>query len=77
MSLPAGATGTAAAGEAGVPSPCTAICRIEPATGWCAGCGRTLEEIAAWRDLDDAGRRAILARVAASGFETPPADAQD
>ncbi|MBU9194597.1 DUF1289 domain-containing protein [Burkholderia gladioli] len=73
MSLPAGATGTAAAGVA---SPCTAICRIEPATGWCAGCGRTLEEIAAWRDLDDAGRRAILARIAASGFEGPPAEAQ-
>ncbi|WP_124093468.1 DUF1289 domain-containing protein [Burkholderia gladioli] len=75
MSLPDAAAGTAA-GAAGVASPCTAICRIEPATGWCVGCGRTLEEIAAWRDLDDAGRRAILARIAASGFEAPPADAQ-
>jgi len=29
-------------------SPCTGICRIEPATGLCAGCSRTLGEIADW-----------------------------
>ncbi|MGA1318970.1 MAG: DUF1289 domain-containing protein, partial [Rubrivivax sp.] len=29
-----------------VPSPCINVCRIEPASGWCEGCARTLEEIA-------------------------------
>jgi predicted Fe-S protein YdhL (DUF1289 family) len=29
-------------------SPCTNICRMDPATGWCLGCGRTIAEITAW-----------------------------
>lgn len=44
-------------------SPCTGVCRIAPATGLCAGCARTLDEIAAWFGADNAGKRAILARV--------------
>jgi predicted Fe-S protein YdhL (DUF1289 family) len=47
----------------GVSSPCTGICRLDPGTGWCLGCGRTGQEIAAWPDADDAGRQAILARL--------------
>ena len=31
-----------------IPSPCTSVCTIDPATGWCAGCLRTIDEIAAW-----------------------------
>ena len=31
-------------------SPCTGICRLDAATGWCLGCARTGEEIAGWRD---------------------------
>jgi len=46
-----------------VPSPCTGVCRIEPRTGWCAGCGRTLREIADWPMLDAAGQRRLLARL--------------
>ena len=46
-----------------IASPCTGICRIEPATGWCLGCGRTLAEIAAWPAADEPGQRAILARL--------------
>lgn len=42
-----------------VPSPCTDVCRIDAASGWCEGCMRTLDEIAAWGSLDDDGRRAI------------------
>jgi len=34
-----------------VPSPCTNICRMNPATGWCSGCWRTLAEIAAWSTM--------------------------
>ncbi|MDG5488285.1 DUF1289 domain-containing protein [Sphingomonas sp. BGYR3] len=47
----------------GVMSPCTGICRLDPATGWCLGCGRTGQEIAAWRDAGDDERRAILNRL--------------
>ena len=36
-----------------VPSPCTNVCKIDPTTGWCEGCARTLDEIAAWSTLSD------------------------
>ncbi len=52
-----------------VASPCVALCRIGPGAPWCEGCRRTLDEIAAWSTLDDAGRRAVLARVEARGFD--------
>jgi predicted Fe-S protein YdhL (DUF1289 family) len=42
-----------------VPSPCLSICRMDASTGWCEGCFRTLEEIAAWGSLDDDARRAL------------------
>jgi uncharacterized protein len=42
------------------PSPCTGICRIEPETGWCLGCRRTLNEIADWAMLSARGKAAIL-----------------
>jgi predicted Fe-S protein YdhL (DUF1289 family) len=47
-----------------VASPCISVCRIDPANGLCVGCMRTLDEIAAWGALDDAGRREILRAVA-------------
>lgn len=52
-------------------SPCIAVCRLDPATGLCIGCGRSIDEIAQWPDLDDDVRRRILARLRAS----PPAGA--
>ena len=42
-----------------VPSPCTSVCTMNAATGWCAGCFRTLDEIASWSVLDDDERRAV------------------
>ncbi|MGA1288075.1 MAG: DUF1289 domain-containing protein [Rubrivivax sp.] len=48
-----------------VPSPCINVCRIEPASGWCEGCARTLEEIAAWSGLDDAAKQVVLQRLPA------------
>ena len=47
-----------------VPSPCINVCRIDPASGLCAGCRRTLDEIAAWSRLDDAGKRIVWAQLA-------------
>jgi len=48
-----------------LPSPCTSVCKIDDATGLCAGCLRTLDEIAAWSVLDDAQRRAVWDAIAA------------
>ena len=42
-------------------SPCIGICRIDAQRGWCEGCLRTLDEIAAWSRLDRPGRQAVFA----------------
>ena len=42
-----------------VPSPCVSVCRMNPHTGLCEGCLRTIDEIAAWSTLDDDGKRAV------------------
>lgn len=47
-----------------VASPCIEVCQIDAATGWCEGCLRTLDEIAAWSALDDAGKRAVHELIA-------------
>jgi len=48
-----------------VASPCTSVCRMDVASGLCAGCARTLDEIASWSVLDDDARRAIVAALPA------------
>lgn len=48
-----------------VPSPCINICRMHAPTGWCEGCARTIDEIAAWSALDDAGRERLLRQLPA------------
>jgi uncharacterized protein len=50
---------------ASVASPCVLACAHDPALGGCAGCGRTLEEIAAWLMADAPSRRDIRAAAAA------------
>ncbi|NIJ19699.1 hypothetical protein FHS95_001368 [Sphingomonas naasensis] len=57
--------GPANAGPAPIPSPCTGICKIDSASGWCIGCGRTLDEIARWSATDAADRDAVMAQLAA------------
>jgi len=61
-SLPFGA---AARRERAPSSPCVGICLMDPAKGLCRGCLRTVAEIAAWYEADAAGKRDILARIAA------------
>ncbi|WP_347265605.1 DUF1289 domain-containing protein [Paracoccus sp. (in: a-proteobacteria)] len=46
-------------------SPCTGICRIEPASRLCRGCLRSLEEIARWSTMSEPERRAIMAQLPA------------
>ncbi|MBL0089282.1 MAG: DUF1289 domain-containing protein [Ideonella sp.] len=36
---------------------------MDEASGWCEGCLRTLDEIAAWGSLADAQRLEVLARL--------------
>jgi uncharacterized protein len=42
-----------------VASPCISVCRMDDASGWCEGCLRTLDEIAAWSLMDDDARQAV------------------
>jgi predicted Fe-S protein YdhL (DUF1289 family) len=48
-----------------VPSPCIKVCQLDPATQICLGCQRTMQEIADWLELSDAGKRAVLTRIEA------------
>jgi predicted Fe-S protein YdhL (DUF1289 family) len=48
-----------------VPSPCIDVCRMNPATGWCDGCLRTIDEITGWPSFDDAAKHAVWARIEA------------
>jgi predicted Fe-S protein YdhL (DUF1289 family) len=43
-----------------IPSPCVGICRLDPASGLCAGCMRTPAEIAAWPGASNAERVQIV-----------------
>ena len=51
--------------DADVPSPCIGVCALDPHTGWCEGCLRTIDEIAAWGALDAAGKREVCGRLPA------------
>lgn len=59
-----------------LPSPCVSVCRMDEALGLCAGCLRSIDEIAGWSRTDDARRRAIWQRVAerAAGLLDTPAN---
>jgi predicted Fe-S protein YdhL (DUF1289 family) len=47
-----------------VPSPCVSICVVDPAGGYCLGCYRTLDEIAAWINLGSDARLAVWDAIA-------------
>jgi uncharacterized protein len=49
------------------PSPCINVCRMDPRTGLCEGCLRTIEEIAAWSRMSPEEKRAVLAQLPARG----------
>jgi len=53
-----------AASPATVPSPCINVCRMDAATGWCEGCRRTLDEIAAWGGMSDERKRGVWQALA-------------
>ena len=45
--------------------------RIDPSTGLCVGCARTLQEIASWGTLDDDARRVVWEAIAARRANEP------
>jgi uncharacterized protein len=47
------------------------VCAIDPATGWCRGCLRTLDEIARWSAADAATRAAVVRAAAARRGRSP------
>ena len=53
------------ADSASVASPCTSVCIIDPVTGLCGGCFRTLEEISGWIDFSATEKRTVIAVLAA------------
>ena len=46
-------------------SPCTQICTLDPTGAYCAGCGRSLAELAAWAGAGEAEQRRIVAAARA------------
>lgn len=41
-------------------TPCAAVCKIDPVTSVCKGCGRTYEEIQDWNRFTDEQRMEIM-----------------
>ena len=45
----------------GPPSPCVSVCQMDPMTGYCVGCLRTIDEIRDWIISTPDERQKILA----------------
>jgi predicted Fe-S protein YdhL (DUF1289 family) len=41
-------------------SPCIKICVVDPVSGYCIGCGRTVAEISLWREMTATEQRRTL-----------------
>lgn len=41
-------------------SPCIQVCVLDPVTGLCEGCGRTLDEIGRWARMSEEERRLVM-----------------
>lgn len=48
-----------------IKSPCLSICAVDGRANACAGCGRTLKEIAGWSRMSDGERGAVLRQLPA------------
>ena len=49
--------------RAEIESPCVKICVVDPSTGLCLGCFRTVDEIAAWSAMTPEARRRVMAEL--------------
>jgi uncharacterized protein len=50
-------------GVLAVSTPCIQVCVIDPPTGLCLGCSRTLAEIARWSTITETERKRIMAEL--------------
>ena len=46
-----------------VASPCVNVCQIDPQTGYCMGCMRTIDEIADWLEMTNKEKQQVLDRL--------------
>ncbi|WP_019139808.1 DUF1289 domain-containing protein [Noviherbaspirillum massiliense] len=49
--------------EGKVPSPCINVCSMNPRTGLCEGCLRTIEEIAQWSTASEERKREVWMEI--------------
>jgi predicted Fe-S protein YdhL (DUF1289 family) len=60
-----------------ISTPCIKICAIDQVSRLCAGCGRSLEEIARWGAMTEAQRQDVMRvlpeRLRAAGLNPLPA----
>ena len=61
--MPGDKSEAAAVAHAAVLSPCIGVCQLDPQTGWCSGCYRSIAEIASWPRLEPAERRRLMAAL--------------
>ena len=47
------------------PSPCVSVCTLDDDTGYCMGCGRTVEQSAGWTRMSKAEQWAVIDELAA------------
>jgi uncharacterized protein len=50
---------------ASIESPCAKVCTLEPVSGLCLGCGRTLQEIANWSAFTASERVGVMMELPA------------
>jgi predicted Fe-S protein YdhL (DUF1289 family) len=50
-------------GRDDIRSPCVDVCQMNPITGLCCGCFRTLDEIAGWLDFSASEKLEVLKRL--------------
>ncbi len=48
-----------------IETPCINVCTLDPRSGLCIGCGRTVDEIARWGSMSAAERTRIMAELPA------------
>jgi hypothetical protein len=46
-----------------IESPCNRVCTLDPVSGRCLGCGRSLDEIARWTQMTAAERARVVAEL--------------
>lgn len=50
--------------DTSVPSPCIAVCQVDPRSNLCIGCRRHIDEIREWPIMTAEQKRAVLAALA-------------